>query len=499
MKLMRLAICVAAFAVVGGIAIAEDMDVRALQAKLAAQEARLNDLQAKMYSAGCEEGTVADGITTLRKNATITLGGTVNTRYFYRNGRLKSSLGDLGGDGNNIGTTGNVNKVADYRGGDLFLADAKLEGKIDVNDNFDAYFKFDLQSSDNGASDNAEQYWVRWKNINCTGFGVLAGRDGLKYGMGPSVGVLDSWSAGNGPNGTGDMFSSLFGDVYGAGSDSANAAGLSGMFAHGSSTPFHSGWDYSRVMQLTPYWENSDGSFRAEVSFIQDIYEDGNAWIRSNGNPGTNNVAKFRKSYNDGVGSMTGRITWKPIEGLSVIGSVMNQHNKYAKNTGNLVAATQEDMVWGQWGDKGAKNNIAASLGIEWTPGFLCNKLTLWGYYQHAWNEAWIKDMDSDLVNAGIMYNFTDQFYAFAQGDYMYIKNDQAGAGTAANNPIFNGDPFHKAKGWAGYLGVGYVLPYGANLEVGYKHEKIDYKNRQGNKHTKYKGDIIYAHLGFNF
>ncbi len=73
MRFLRLAACAAAFAVVGGMAVAEDMDIRALQAKLAAQEARLNDLQAKMGSGGA--AATPANITSIRKNAKVTIGG----------------------------------------------------------------------------------------------------------------------------------------------------------------------------------------------------------------------------------------------------------------------------------------------------------------------------------------------------------------------------------------------------------------------------------------
>ena len=492
MRVMRLALCAAAFAIVVGVAVSEDMDIRALQAKLAAQEARLNDLQAKMGAADCDEGVVADGITTLRKNATITLGGTVNTRYFYRSGKIKSTVvrpgyyQDLGG-GNyqwvNTGSApGTMDTVARAKGGDLFMADAKLEGKIDVNEYFDAYFKFDLQSSSpKEHSDNAEQFWVRWKNVCNSGFGILVGRDDLKYGMGPSVGVLDSWSAGSDTNGYGGMFESFIGGglLEHPYPGVPGPVGINAMI-HESGTPIpvHTGWDNSRVNQITPYWENSDGSFKAELSFFQDIDQDANDWMQTN----AGGVAKYRMFRNDGIGSMSGRITWQPFEGLTLVASAINQYNKYATST-----VSRGDGVWGRAGNK---NNFAASLGFEWTPTFLCDKLTLWGYYQHGWNESWVDNLNTDLVNAGVMYKFTDQFYAFAQGDYLYAKD--------ADVADITGN-IHKAKGWAGYVGMGYELPYGANFEVGYRHEKVDYKNRAGEKHTKYKGDTIYAHLGFNF
>lgn len=464
MNFLRMTVCAFVVAVACGSAAGEDLDVFALQAKIAAQEARLNDLQAKMLRGVDQgEGVVADGLTSLRKNATVTIGGTVNTRYYYRKGTVKSRFDDEAID------MGAVRKTNDARYGELAMSDVKLEGQIEVNDYFDAYFKFDLQSDD-GPSHMAEQAWVRWKNICNSGFGILVGRDSLKYGMGPPVGELDSWSATDDTNGHDGMFNDR--------SDEFDAF----MVGNGRSIiPIHTGWDHSRVTQITPYWENGDGTFKAEISFFQDMdYDDGD-WSSST----MVRQGKYRRVRNDGLGSISGRITWQPFEGLTLVASAINQYNRYAKSA--LPALGEDDWVYGVWGrDRGAKNNTAASLGFEYIPCFLNNKATLWGYYQHGWNEGWLDDVDSDLVNAGVKFDFTDQFYGFVQGDYLYVKDGKAMT-------------FHKAKGWAGYVGLGYSFPYGVDVEVGYRHERIDYKDRTGDKHTKYRGDVVYAHLGFNF
>ena len=468
--------------VIGSVAAAgEDLAIEGIRARLEALDAFSRDLEAGMRQRALATET-ADGITSLRKNAAVTIGGTLNTRYFYRSGSVKSKMLQ-GWDGGNppavsVRPNGRWTKMDAARGGDLFIADAKLEGKIDVNDHFDAYFKFDLQSSDNSLSDNAEQYWVRWKNICDSGFGVLVGRDSLKYGMGPAAGVLDSWSGSANGNGYDVMFDALFmkhpnGDPY---YNDIAYFGERGMFVHNSLTPYHTTWDHSRVTQITPYWENSDASFKAELSLIQGIDADSGSFARANAGA----TAKYR-SQNYGVGSMTARITWKPIEGLTLVASAMNLHNN-------------------RMGDKEfeSKNNFAASFGFEYTPCFL-DKLTLWGYYQHGWNEGWQKDYDTDLINAGVKYDVTDQFYVFAQGDYLYGKDEKLYVWAQYGGPGSPRYDFHKAAGWAGYVGFGYALPYGANFEAGYRHEKIDYKGSEVGKHFKYKGDTVYAHLGVNF
>ncbi|MDR1535362.1 MAG: hypothetical protein LBU64_09740, partial [Planctomycetota bacterium] len=73
MKHMRLAAFVAAIAMVGGTVLSGDLDIQALQAKLAAQEARLNDLQAKI---GGGKADAPASVLSARKNATLRIGGT---------------------------------------------------------------------------------------------------------------------------------------------------------------------------------------------------------------------------------------------------------------------------------------------------------------------------------------------------------------------------------------------------------------------------------------
>lgn len=486
MKLMRLAICVAAFAVVGGMAIAEDMDVKALQAKLAAQEARLNDLQAKMYGAACDEGTVADGITSLRKNAVVTLGGTLNTRYFYRSGSLKTAL--VADTPNTVFYTG-MRKVNQADAGDFRVADAKLEAKIDVNDHFDAYLKLDFTDTDeyrNEVSGIAQNYWIRWKNISNTGFGVLVGRDSFKFGQAPTVGVLDSWT-GDAQGAAGDAFGGFDGFFTDIGNGNGSVYGLGdgtgeGMFVRGGIVPTHSQWDYSRTTQINPYWENCDGSFKAELSFIQAV--DTRTGLQDRSAMWDGSKMRY-KSVNYGLGSMSGRITWKPIEGLKLTASAYNLYQKN-RDRGATWGTSPNAHNWGATPDyDSSKNDTAVQVGFEYTPCFF-DKMTVWATWQHGWNSGWVKDLDSDVVNAGINFNITDQAYIFAQGDFIYVKND-------------NGFTWHKAKGWGAYAGVGYTLPYGVNFEAGYRHDWIDYKDRAGYKHTKYKADTVYAHLGFNF
>lgn len=502
MKLMRLALCAAAFAMIGGIAMSEDMDIRALQAKLAAQEARINDLQAKMNQ-GKSDGGAAKGVTSIRKNAVVTLGGTMNARYLYRDGEVKSKLDSTlpGATAQRPGVR-NERKIADYKGGDLRIHDAKLDIKVDVNENVDAFVKIDLH--DGGRRSNvsgvAQHYWIRWKNICNTGFGILAGRDAIKFGDSQVVGQLDTWTK----DGSGQMGEIFPASRFNSGNSAilTTAAGTAGtygqgMFAYGSMQPAHTMTNWQRTTQITPYWESKDKKFKAEVSFIQaiDTLDGAGTSVNMTSYDGSGrDYAKYR-TINYGLGSMTARITWTPIEGLKLVASGLNMYSRtstgnYAPGySGNRPSNSDNNSTLYNYGHETSSNYTAVNLAFRWRPCFL-KQLQIFGQWNHGWNEAWVKDMDSDVFLLGAMYDFNKRWTVFAQGEYLRTKND-------------NADIWHKATGWNIYAGIIYKLPYGAQIEAGYRHENIKYKGQSGTAysgtHTKLTADTIYANLGFNF
>lgn len=493
MKLMRLAMCVAVFALVGGKAIAEDVDVQALQAKLAAQEARLNDLQAKMYGTSCEGPAAPEGITSLRKNAVVTIGGFFNTRYYVKKSELKSSLTVAGAVPN---ATNRRDVISKGRMTDMTIGDTVLQVKIDVNDNFDAFAQFNFNDSNRYNTGPAQNYWMRWKNINCSGFGILVGRDSLKFGGIQPYGFFDSF--GNGyDDATGDAFAG-WGDDRGPAAGGAwwNADGEwqspdgSSMFGEGmfwdesSIVPAHTIWNNSRTIQVNPYWENQDGSLKIEASWFQ-LTE----YTHENRNHLDRRGFNRRTSKNYGMGSFTGRVTWKPIEGLTLVASAINQHAN--NGSGKWSGMRGSSWIDGPIMNANAQrmdvenNNFATNLAFEYRPCFF-NKLNVFASWTHGWNENWIKDQDSDSINAGFGIDFTDQLTWYVTGDYLRVKNDQ-------------GFTWHKGTGLAAETGFTYTLPYGVNFQVAYRHDTMNFKNRAGVKHTKYKSDMFVTHVGFNF
>ena len=456
-------------------AAAEDMDLRALQQQIARQQAQLNELRARVerqgYAAPADAGA-ADGVTSLRKNAVVTLGGTVNTRYHYRQGKVESRLVNAGLG--NFVDTGDKRKREDFKHGDFGIADAKLEARIDVNDHFDAHIKLDFHDgvSRHNVSGIAQNYWIRWKNVCNTGFGVLVGRDSLKFGDEQPIGILDTWN-----KDAGSTIGAITGNsVY---ADAAGTRGA-GLFANGSLLPGHTTYNWTRTTQINPYWESGDGGLRVDVSLLQAV--DTMNGITSSHRDNRGGYAKYR-SINYGLGTMTGRVQWRPIEGLKLTGSVMNL---YARRPGLLWYTSAAGVVTDYGVNaRHSSSNPSINLAVQYRPRFL-PRLNVWAQWTHGWNEGWVKDMDADSINYGASYDLTESWTLFAQGDWLRTKND-------------NSDLWNKGSGWAFYTGAVFTLPYGVNFEAGWRHEQINYKGRTLGRHTKYTGNTIYAHLGFNF
>ncbi len=486
MNRMRLAMCVAVFALVGGIAFSQDMDIRALQAKLAAQEARLNDLQSKMSYAGNAGGT-ADNVVSLRKNGKVTIGGDINTRYYFYDGEVKSNVDDQ--------TVARV-KEGDVKSATLRVSDAKLRVKVDVNDYFEAFIRVDLQDNNANRAFTAQEAYVRWKNVCNSGFSLLVGRTGFVFGGGNEAGsVLTGYYGGDGEGQIGDFNNE---GLYTRTRDVAPAAGGAltteygdngeGMFAVNGDgfMPSMLGYDLSRVTQITGSWATQDGRFLAEASLFQGLDS-----MRYENRSNRHNRDGDRRSLNYGLGSGSVRFTWKPIEGLKLVASAANLHQNVSYTDGTSTYIPGLRSNGGKYTtalagpNRASANDTAINLHAAWNPCFL-PAFKIWGAYVHNWNAGWVDGLDGSVYQLGVSYNFTDKLSAFALGEYMNHKNDRA-------------TDWYKSKAWASYMGVKYNVGYGVNLEAGWRHEDVKFKARSGNTHTKANLDIIYGHLGFSF
>ncbi|MCD8140722.1 MAG: hypothetical protein LUE17_13255 [Planctomycetaceae bacterium] len=460
------ALAFAACGLFASAALAEDIDVKALSAKLAAQEAALRDFEARMMTTGSEPN-IADGITSLRKNATVTIGGLVTTGVYAGNVKRTAHNGNVFTNGLDPelspGVPNPEYRQADrvrYKGTSMELSDAELYVQIDVNDYFDAFLMLDLHNVGDDAADNfglAKSYYVRWKNICETGFGLKVGRDAVAFGDDENaMGYLDGWAAGGGDGM--DWWSV----------DELTAA-----------SPAHNGWKHEGVTQITPYWEGLDGALKMELTIFQNLWNEngdglinsnaGNAWYWKNGG------REFR-SRNYAVGSGAFRVQYSPIEDLTFTAGVINFRSD------RWVDPETNQGFYNDGNYEFAKNNTAVNLAFRYTPCFF-DRLTIWSQWVHGWNVDHLKDYDSDVVNFGASLNLTDSLIFFAQGDYLRAKDDQ-----------YN----EKHIGWAAYTGLSYELPVGAVLEAGWRHERVKVKT-DGVVTEKVRANMLYANLGFEF
>jgi hypothetical protein len=432
---------------VGGTVLSGDLDIQALQAKLAAQEARLNDLQAKI---GGGSGGSAANVTSIRKNAKVTIGGTVNTRYFFHTGKIETITGGV------------ATKTRDFKLGDFKVSDANINFKIDVNDYFDAFVRINLMDGARGVSasstdgrvgiSNAQFAWIRWKNLCNTGFGVVVGRDWFIFGAGNQSGLI-----GSGYVGANDY---LIGKLAGPFADfPVNASS------------YRTGYDFNRTTQITPYWESQDGKIKAEVSFFQNIETPGGGSLDTG-----NTLLNERRSFNYGLGTMSARLTVKPIEGLRLVGSVVN---RYANND-DFVGAPSTYYNYPVDVTTDTRNSTAVNFGFDYTPACF-NRLTVFSQWTHDWNAGWYDDVRADAIDFGFGFKLNEQLKLIAKGEYLNVRGEDG-----------------KVYGWAAYPAIQYTLPYGVKFELGYRYERLTLKE-DGVKTGKGTMSTVYGHLGFDF
>ncbi len=494
----RIALCGALLAGCVGLAVAEDIDVKSLQSKIARQEALMNQLEEQVRSgassaaANASVQDCAESLVSLNKNSTVTIGGFVYNKYEYTNGKIDSIYRNA--DDPSQGTTDSANRIrrAEINQSDLRISHARLTLKIDVNEHVDGLVHIDLQGSNDNRSDNCHRYWLRWKNICNSGFGIKVGRDDLVFGANYATGEQASATK----SGEGAMKDSQ----WGASRNNIFNAGRLGMGRSGI-MPVHNIWDNTRITQVSPYWEGMDGKLKIETSFFQHLSNDGAPGGRINndraGQAQTYVDGHEYKSRNYGFGSMSGRINYNPIEGLKFSASVMNWYD-------NIKYTNARDA------NRQAKNNTAVDFAISYTPSFI-NRFNVWAEYNHGWNVFGRKDVNAHTLSYGMSWKLTDKLKFFAQGDYIHTTDKLWDMDS--NNVAYAFANDDKATYWAAYTGLRFTLPYGVVLEGGWKHEETTWKQNVGlnaagqanqrvaGRQTTLKGkaDMLYAHLGFSF
>ncbi|GEM_PF-1080715 len=507
----RIALCGALLAGCVGMAVAEDIDVKSLQEKIARQEALMGRLEEQVRNghgsaaANASVQDCAESVVSLNKNATVNIGGFVYNKYEYANGKIDSIYHN--GQDASQGTTDSIGRSrrAEINQSDMRISHARLTMKVDVNEHVDGMVHIDLQGSNDNRSDNCHRYWLRWKNICNSGFGIKVGRDDLIFGANYATGEYATAAK----SGEGALRDFQWGTYKNNITNSSRLGmGNSGIM------PAHNFWDNTRITQIAPYWEGMDGKLKIEASFFQHLSNNGGQGGRiSNGRATQSQIYLDGHDYesrNYGFGSMSARVNFAPMEGLKLSASVMNFHDKNkdsdahftgtAQNPTGLVASTPS------WKNQQAKNNTAVDFAVSYTPSFL-NRLNVWAEYNHGWNVFNRKDVDAHTLSYGMSWKLTDKLKFFAQGDYISTTDKLQEVGQ-----VFANDD--KATYWAAYTGLRFAFPYGVVLEGGWKHEQTTWKQNVGlnnssglatdrvaTRQTTLKGktDMLYVHLGFTF
>ncbi|MCD8349218.1 MAG: hypothetical protein LUC93_01220 [Planctomycetaceae bacterium] len=356
-------------------ALGGEIDADCIRTRIIAQEALLRDMDAKLSHDRTPD--TAKGITSLRKNAVVTVGGTIDTRYYYNKAKVDTSLAANKAVNGVPQWNASPDRVQreEFKHGDLTIYNAKLIFKIDINDHFDAYVRLSLHDLNRTrVSGIAQNYWVRWKNICNSGFGVLVGRDSIAFGDNETTGVIMNYTGGQEGVGEYTWRSGLISNFDNA-DPIGGAAWGDGMLLGNSLVPYHTGFDFGRTTQITPYWESKDGKFKAEVSLFQSRERlTGDSYGYADG------ATTHYRSINYGLGTGTVKLTWRPAEGLKLTASAINFNTNSDRNNG-VFSWKGNGPGGGGWnqlsGIRTTSNNSAVNLAVQYRPVFL-KKLKVW-------------------------------------------------------------------------------------------------------------------------
>ncbi len=418
----------------------------------------------------------ATGVVSIRKNAVVTIGGQVNTRYYYYNQKFTGGANNLAP--RTVPTPGTYAGVANkLSAADFKISDAKVNFKIDVNDYFDAFLRINLQNGARSEGRNGErrldgawgntgistaQYaWIRWKNVCNSGFGLLIGRNDVVFGAADPAGMIEQgWNHNN----------IFWNDNFGALTNDLVAGPSVSMLSNPliwNATQNRINSDHGRTTQFTPYWEGWNKKLKIELSMFQD-------WEFFDG--GRNFDANEREwtSQNYGTG-ISGRIRVTPMEGLNIYASAINRFTSWGPgaptgpvNYGPAVAR----------GDRLTNHETGTNIAFDWTPCFF-PRLKVFAGWTHTWDSGFINNAKNDVLHGGFLFNFTEQIKFALQGDWMRTKLDGYG----------------KLEGWAIYPAIRYTLPYGVNFELGYRYDYL--KDKVSG--DKLKSNTVYGQVGFDF
>ena len=298
-------------------------------------------------------------LASLRKNATVHIGGEVRVDYAYR-------------DSKDTHAAPHATKPRDTKLSDLAVKGANLRLRADVHPNLQAFFKLDLSSrveDHNDQDDILEEAMLVMSAVGGQGLGFFAGKGRTPYGQDITLGMLQSYHH------AANQADSSEGRIFVTDPPDARTAG-GGVLSGKSLPPMRPGqMDRSFMAGASYEWHDR---WKVEVAAFQP------------------NLHRYNDRLRDRDGSrsgadigVSGRIWWQPLEELVIQASAM--------------AARSNDMgreylrLDVQAGARGTNLARAISLGFDYRNG----PWRVFGEYQHGWDWNFTKGYSTDTWQLG--------------------------------------------------------------------------------------------------
>lgn len=376
-------------------------------------------------------------VLSVRKNATVKIGGEMTVDAVYRSADAKGKAAR-----------------SDTKTFDFSIKNANLRLVADVHPNIRAMFKIDLQphrEHDNRDDDIVAEAMLVMHSVAGGGLGFFAGKGRAPYGQDVTLGIVQSYHHSANRNDTAE------GRVHIIDPPADSVRGASGGSADIALPPMRPG-QFERTFQAGVSYD-WDTRWRVEVAAFQPERDEYKKRLDRRGNGSDIGFA--------------GRVWWRtPIDGLVLEASGMAAHSSaMGKKEYRLdlpAAATART------------NGYAISLGFDW-------KMREWrffGEFQQAWDWNFSKNYDAAIWQIGASRDMGEAWRLGGMVEGMRIR-DPLGAGVK--------DDYYKFT-----LNVRYMFNSGAFLLFEYGHEW--YRRHEGGGLTdKRRGDFFGMRLGLAF
>ncbi len=328
----------------------------------------------------------AASVTSLRNNATVSIGGEIALDYSYRN----SATSAIAPNATTIPTDASVAALA--------LTQATLRVEADVHPNVNAFFKLDFGSyASRHDNEILEEAMLVMSAVGGSGLGFFAGKGRAPYGQDITLGMLQSYhhNANQIDSGEGMLFIT---------DPPAEKRDPAGSDPTPKQAPHMRPGQFDRVMLAGASYSWQD-RWKVEVAAFQ---------------PG---VGEYRerlvvdddRGRDSGIGA-SARVWWRPFEDVTLQLSAMA-----ARSPDMARIQLRRDLDLGV-DTEGTATAYAVSAGFDWRRG----PWRVFGEYQHGWDWNFTKGYDTDTWQAGASREFAGDWRVGAMVEGLHI--DDAGA-----------------------------------------------------------------------